>query len=216
MAITYPYAVTALADLLRIESVTWDIQRNDELSGVGDGRVWQAEMSDPLWTADVRLAINYHNPLKQVAALIRKLHGAQESFFLFDPTSPYPQADPTGAIIGSSSVQIHSVGSGRSTLRLKGLPAAYILTLGDKMQITFGTTQTYFAEVSETVTADGSGITAEFAVFPHVPLGVAANDAVNLKKPACKGFIMPGSHNPGTSQNLFTSGAGFTFVERRR
>lgn len=212
----YPYAVASLADRLSISSVLWDIRRNDELSGIADGRVWQAEHSDPLWTADVKLVLNEHDAAKQIAALIRKLHGAQESFFLFDPVSPYPQADPDGSIVGASTVQVHSVGTDRHTIRLKGLPASYVLTIGDKAQITFATTYTYFCEVSETVTADGSGVTAEFEVFPHVPVGVAANDAVNLKKPACKGFIMPGSHSPGTAVGPFTTDAGFRFMERRR
>ncbi len=96
MAITYPYPVSFLADRLNIESVMWDIKRNDELSGSGDGRVWQAELAPPLWTADVKLNIGRNASLKQIAALIRKLQGAQEQFFLFDPLSKFPQAYPDG------------------------------------------------------------------------------------------------------------------------
>ena len=57
-----------LSDLLCIDSVTWDVQRNDELSGSGDGRVWQAELAPPLWTADIAININYHHQIKQLAA----------------------------------------------------------------------------------------------------------------------------------------------------
>lgn len=214
MAITYPYAVATLADRLAIESVTWDIARSDEISGTGNGDVWQAELADPKWTADVKLTINEHDGAKQIAALIRKLHGAQESFFLFDPLSPYPQSDPDGSILGASTVQVHT--GGTNTIRLKGLPAGYVLTLGDKLQIVFSSTQHYFGEFSETITADGSGVTAAVEVFPHLPSGIAADDAVTLVKPACKGFIVPGSHNPGTGQGPLTNGAGFKFMERRR
>lgn len=215
MALTRPYPVSVLADRLKISSVTWDANRNDELSGTGDARVWQAELAAPLWTADVKLTIGYHDEVKQVAALIRKLYGAQESFYLFDPTSQYPQSDPTGSIIDSSDVKVQAVSTGRAKLRLYGVPAGYVLTLGDKFQVTTAS-RYYFAEVSETVTADGSGITPEFEVFPHVPLSVGANDAVNLKKPACLMFIMPGSFNPGTASGLITDGASFKAMERRR
>ena len=219
MAITYPYALTAFADLLNIESVTWGIRRNDELSGSGDGRIWQAELADPLWTGEVKLVNRPHHELKQIAALVRKLHGSQESLYLYDPLSKYPYADPDGSILGASTVQVHTVGAQFRTLRLKGLPASYVLTLGDKGQIAFSSApvQNYFFEVSENITADGSGITAAFEVFPHVPTGVVANDAVTLAKPACKVFIMPESHNPGAAMTgLFTEGAGFMAMERRR
>src|SRR4051812_13620834 len=109
MTVTYPYPLPFLADLLSIESVTWDIQRNDELSGSGDGRVWQAELAPPLWTGNVSLNIGYHNDLKQIAAKIRKLHGAQNSFFLCDPLSEYPQLDPDGSILGASVVRVGAI-----------------------------------------------------------------------------------------------------------
>jgi len=218
MAIAYPYAVAFLADVLPIRSVTWDIQRSDELSGLGDGRVWQAELADPLWTAAVRLDADRHDAMKQIAARIRRLHGAQESFFLFDPLSLYPQADPKGVILGASAVEVHSKGADNQSLRLKGLPAGYVLTIGDKGQVTYSSApaRNFFFECSETVVADGDGITPEFAIFPFIPAGVAADDPVNLVKPACKGFIMPGSHNPGTARGSMTDAAAFTFMERRR
>lgn len=218
MALTYPYGLAVLADILPIRSATWDIRRADELSGSGDGRVWQAELADPLWTATVTLAPRRHGEMKRIAALIRKLHGAQEAFWLTDPLSPYPQADPDGSVLGAATVQVHSVGSERRTLRLKGLPAGYQLTLGDKGQIAFSSdpAETFFFEFSESSAADGSGITAEAEVFPFVPAGVAADDAATLAKPACKMFVMPGSHNPGRAGRLLTDGQSFTAMERRR
>jgi hypothetical protein len=218
MAITYPYALSALADRLNIESVTWDIQRNDELSGTGDGRVWQAELAPPLWTADVKLNIGYHDDLKQIAARVRKLHGAQELFWLYDPLSKYPQADPDGSILGASTVRVNSIGTGGRTISLKGLPAGYVLTLADKLQIAYATSpvRNAFLEVSDDiVSASGSGVTGLFEVFPNAPTGVAANDVVTLVKPACKVFISPGTANPGSGAGLMTSGAGFKVIEKR-
>ena len=110
MAVSYPYSLPAFADLLKISSIVWDIQRNDELSGSGDGRVWQAELAPPLWTGTVTISDMYNAEAKQIAARIRKLHGAQEALFLYDPLSKYPQADPDGTKLGSAAVSVAALG----------------------------------------------------------------------------------------------------------
>jgi hypothetical protein len=217
MPVSYPYSLTDFADKLNVLSVVWDIQRNDELSGSGDGRVWQAELAPPLWIGTVALQRGGNDAMKQIAALMRKLHGSQEALFLYDPLSKYPQSDPAGALLGASNVQVNSVAADRANLSLKGLPAGYVLTLGDKMQITYGSSPTRYAflEVSETVTASEAGVTPLFGVFPHVPAGVGINANVGLLRPACKCIIMPGSHNPGTSGAMGTEGATFRVVQKK-
>lgn len=217
MAVTYPYPLSRLNDVLAIDSVVWDIQRNDEMSGSGDGRVWPAELAPPLWTGAVTLTTGYHAALKQVAAIIRKLHGAQEALFLCDPLSLYPQYDPAGTILGANVVTIGSIASNRSSLSLVGLPANYHITVGDKMSIAYGSAPTRYAfiEASETIIANGSGVTAQIGVFPFVPSGIVADAVVDLKKPACKCIIVPGSHNPGTAKGVFTQGAGFKVIQKK-
>ena len=214
MAISYPYALPAFADLLKISSIVWDIQRNDELSGSGDGRVWQAELAPPLWTGTVTLADMYNDEAKQVAARIRKLHGAQEALFLHDPLSKYPQADPDGTKLGAAGVSIGALGTDNASMSLKGLPAAYKLTIGDKMQIAYGGRYA-FLEVSETVAASSTGVTPTFGVFPHLPTGIAADMGVELLRPACKCVVMPGSHNPGTASGPITTGATFKIIQKK-
>lgn len=218
MTYSYPLSLAALADLFEIETVVWDIQRNDELSGTGDGRVWQAELASPLWTAEVTLASNRHHVVKQIAARVRKLYGAQESFMLYDPLSMFPHADRNGSILAGSTVTVKAIGENRKSLSLQGLPGGYVLTPGDKMQVTYSSEPAlnFFCEVSEDVVADEDGDTAAFEIFPHIPAGVAADDAVVLARPACKVFILPNSFKPGTARGANTEGASFKAVERRR
>jgi hypothetical protein len=149
--------------------------------------------------------------------MIRKLHGAQEAMMLYDPLSKYPQYDPTGSILGSSVVTIGAIAANRSSLSLSGLPANYRITVADKMSIAYssGPTRFAFLEASETITANGSGVTGQIAVFPFVPTGVAADAGVTLKKPACKCIVLPGSHNPGTASELFTEGATFKVIQKK-
>ena len=214
MAVSYPYSLPDFADLLKISGVVWDIQRNDEFSGSGDGRVWQAELAPPLWTGTVTLSDMYNDEAKQIAARIRKLHGAQEALFLYDPLSKYPQADPDGTKLGSAGVSIAALGADNASISLKGLPAGYKLTIGDKMQIAYGD-RFAFLEVSETVAANAAGVTPVFGVFPHLPTGIVANLGVALLRPACKCIVMPGSHNPGTASGPITTGATFKIIQKK-
>ncbi|NTH50938.1 hypothetical protein G6L09_08120 [Agrobacterium rhizogenes] len=202
-----------LADRLKIESVTWSVQRNDELSGSGDGRLWQAELAPPLWTAEIKLAADYAANAEGVAALIRSLRGAQDPFLLYNPMRRHPIADPFGTILGSASVSINSLGSSTNELSLKGLPAGYALTVGDKLQIMAPKTQ--FVEIVDTIAASGSGVTSVFRVFPALRAGTAVNMAVQLVNPACAMVISTGSHNPGTTTGNITTGASFKAIEKR-
>lgn len=212
MAVSYPYALPVLADRLKLQKVSWTIQRNDELSGDGDGRVWQAELAPPLWTATVELCEMDLDLAEAVAALIRKLHGAQESFLLYNPARKYPTIDPTGTILGSAYVTVAATGG--NTISLTGLPAGYVISLGDKMSIAYAGSRVAFLEASETVAADGAGTTGPIEVFPHVPVGIQAGQAVTLIRPACKCFILPNTHNPGSASKMSVTGASFKALQR--
>lgn len=217
MTVSYPYSLASFADRLRISTVVWDVQRNDELSGLGSGQIIAAELAPPLWIGTVTMMMLTNDAAKQIAALVRKLHGSQEAFFLYDPISKYPQADRDGSMLGGNVVQVASIGGNRDAFSLKGLPAGYILLPGDKVQITYGTSPTRYAflEVSEDAVANGSGITPQFGVFPHIPTGISVDAIAVLAKPACRCIIVPGSHNPGTARKTQTEGAGFKVIQKK-
>lgn len=219
MTVTYPYSLAFLAEILPISAVTWSIKRNDRVSGQGSGRVWQAEMAPPLWTAKVELdEAVYIRDAEQIAARIRKLHGAQESFFLYNPALQYPRSDPKGLVLGNRVVTIAAIGSDRASFSLTGLPAGYQLTDGDKMSLTYGASPTSygFFEVSEPAISNSQGATNVFGIFPHLPAGVAVGARVTLAKPACLVFIQPESHNPGRANRGLQGGAGFDAMQRKR
>lgn len=217
MAVTYPYALSVLADRLRIATVSWHIKRNDELSGIGSGQVWQAELASPLWMADIALAPVKGAAAEQVAALVRKLHGSQEQFLLYHPCMRFPQADPTGAVLGAATVQINSISANRDAISLKGLPAGYTLTLADKMSVAYGSSPVRYAflEASENAVANGSGVTPEFAIFPHVPAALAANLTVVLKNPSCKMFIPPDGFSAPSHSAHWASGMTIRALQKK-
>lgn len=91
-------------DLLRFMPMRWEIQRNDELSGVGSGVVYQAELAPPLWTATVTLRPVRLTEANQASALINSLQGALEPFMFRDPFICGPRLDPDGAILSGGGV----------------------------------------------------------------------------------------------------------------
>lgn len=212
-----PLSLAIINDVLPIATVEWDIQRNDELSGDGSGDVWQAELADPLWRAVITLGRGLHQELKTVAARIRSLEGAKYAFLLNDPISLYPANDPDGLILGNSAVTIRATGN-RYLAQMTGLPANYVLTEGDKMQMIYGTVDApryAFVEVSRGIQASAGGL-ADVQVFPRLPMTLANGTAVTLKRPACAMIIPPTTHKPGTARRSVTEGAGFTVLQKKR
>lgn len=208
--------LSEIFELLPIASVEWTIQRNDAVDITGAGEMFQMDLADVLWTAPVTLGAGLHNELKQAAALIRSLRGAQQPFLMCDPTSLWPQADPGGLILGASSVQVRTIGLSRGVIHVGGLPAGYVLRPGDKLQLTYGNPTRYaFHEVSRPADANSAG-NMDAAVFPWLPLDLAAGAAVTLIRPACPVVIAKDSHRPGTARRSVTENASFTVIQRRR
>lgn len=192
MTASFPLAQSALADLLRIRSVTWNLQRFVETSGIEEDDL-EAELRSPRWLAEVESVPMTNAEANQLHARFLLLDGGQQAFYLHNPLAPYPQSDPDGSIVGSSTVQIHTVGGDNKTLRMKGLPVGYVLTIGDYIAVTYNSGRRGFYIVCETVTADGGGITPSFEVRAYLRPGTAVNDAVDLTKPAAKVKLVDGT-----------------------
>lgn len=85
-------------DRLKLMPMRWDIQRNDELSGTGEGVVYQAELAPPLWRADITIRPVRLTEAQAISALVRGLDGALEPFLFRDPYICGPRLDPAGTI----------------------------------------------------------------------------------------------------------------------
>lgn len=206
-----------LSDILCIESVVWDIQRNDELSGTGDGRIWQAELAPPLWIATINVNVNYHDEIKAIAARIRSLGGAREPFLLSDPLSKAPLFDRDGSIAGSAEPTLESFNNTGYNIAVDGFPAGFKLTWGDKFHIRYGAdNDSYsFHEIVGEYTADTTGSFTNVEIFPHIPANITAGMRMYFYKPSAKMIIYPDSFNPGTAAGVFTTGLTFKAIQKR-
>jgi hypothetical protein len=193
VTLSFPLALADLADLLPVAAVSWNELRQDATSVLGSGEWLTHELGSPLHEAEVRTARLPHARAEQLRARLRALDGGAH-FYLSNPTMLYPQADPGGAILGSASVVIASIHANRKALTLSGLPAGYVITMGDYLHADYGTpSRRALLQAAEGAIANGSGVTPELEVRPQLRPGINAGLAVTLKKPAAKVKIMPGS-----------------------
>lgn len=215
MAITFPRPLSEFIETLKIQSIEWDIRRNDQFSGLGNGQILSANVAPPLWNGSVRLALMSYDEYTKIRARIATLDGSMNSFHVYGPPRLYPQSDPDGSILGASVVTIDTLGSDNKSLRLTGLPAGYQLTEGDLFSYTFssGTYQAMHM-ICEDAIANGSGLTPFFEIRPHLFPDVTVGTGVTLIKPTAKAIIVPNSLRLGSISGQSVNGAAFDVIQR--
>lgn len=133
-------------------------------------------------------------PLARVAAseLEAKLLSLQNGGQLFegyDPAQPYPAHSKTATLAG---VTVNDIRADRLALRIKGLPASFVLTGGDWLSIDDGT-NLHLVRYVETGTASGTGLSPWLEVRPGLRPSIAANHPVKLRFAPARFMVDPGS-----------------------
>lgn len=214
-AITFPLPLSAFADLLKIKSVTADIQRNDQIDGLENGQILASEIAPPLRKLTVNIAPLSYDEDSEISAIIESMDGSIQPFYMFVPPRLYPQSDPKGSLIAGHVITITNVNSDGKSLTLSGFPVGYKVTRGDFVSFNFGGAANLRAlhRAVQTVAADASG-NAIIEFRPHIHPGTATGTIVTLVKPALKAIMIPGTYNPGTVESQFVSGKSFQIIER--
>jgi len=219
MPITYPLSLAAFQDKARITVAEFYINNPRELGRTAGGSQLSASLGDSVWRGSFQTAAtNVRAQSAAMDALLSVLDRAGSSFLVYDPSKPYPADDPTGSILGASTVQVASLSSSDARLiSLKGLPASYQLRAGDLIGWTYGSSPTRYAlhRIVEDVQASGAGTTSSFEVTPFIEPGVAVDFGVTLVKPVMKAVLVadPGY---GMHQPVISTGKQFSFVQTQR
>ncbi len=201
MSLTFP--LTDLIDRMLVKTCEFDLDFNQDISLAGDGGLWVKDLAPPLWQAKLTSNELVHAKALQCQALYNAMGGSLQTFLAWNPLAPYPQADPSGTILGASTVKIHTVDSGMVLLRLKGLPVGYVVTLGDFLCFDYGAGPSRaFHQIAETAVADGTGVTPLFQIAPPLRTGAAADQIVTLKKPAALMRMRPKSFKIGNTSRM--------------
>lgn len=192
MSITYPLSLVNFIQKYRIAMITLDLNFQQELSQQASGGIINKDIGPALWSADITTGNLNDNDVEDVLSLLRILQRAQGTFLCTNMRRRYPKLDPTGSIVGSSTVLINGVAG--TSVSLKGLPASYTISLGDYFSVVYGSpSETLLFQAGETIVANGSGVTGSIEVSPAVPAAMAANNPVTIKQPVVQMTIAPGS-----------------------
>lgn len=195
-------------DQLKVASASFTPSYGQEYSGQANGAIRVRELRAMLWRATLKTADLSHDDALDLQALFLQLDGSNSTFYCYDPRRSGPRNDPAGTILGASTVQIHTVGGDNKSLRLKGLPAGYVLDR-DYLSFDYGPaspgpqSRALHQMIEGPVVADGSGITPSFEIRPHLREGAVADLEVTLVKPSAEMRLLPGSYQQSTS-GLFT------------
>lgn len=172
-------------------STDFDLLYRQEQSRSANGKTYSKDLGSPLWKATYQSRSLWPNELDYWRARLKALENGLQTFKAWPLSRAYPIAYPRGswptggAFSGSGLVSAIS----SKTLSLSGLPAGYIVSIGDYVQV--GTADLY--QALETVTANGSGITGVFEVRTFVWPTSLVGQTAKLVKPACVMAIVPDS-----------------------
>lgn len=200
MALAFPLAFADFMALIGLEDGSFTLQRNDQVSGLGNGQPLNAELASPLWKFDGQTVAMKNDDAEALAAIFELLEAPGRDFYVANPRKIGPREDKDGDILGSATPSIHSVASNNREARIKGLPSGYVLSRGDMVAVSYGPSESKRRDIlriaSAKVTADGDGITPliEFSTF--IRAGVAANDPVLLAPATMRAKLIPGSYRP--------------------
>lgn len=207
-----PQPLAFLSDRLGLTSVEFDILRRDELSGTGDGRIFQAQLAAPIWTVSLVLHEVDWPTSRGIDARIRALNGSSVPFLFADPTYRGPAKDPGGVVLAGAVVTVSAKSA--AGISLVGLPEGYQLVAGDRMSIAYGTDRLYLGEVYDDRAA-GETVMAEVPVFPALPMGLEVGAVVTLVRPVLKVIVPPKGHTPFVMRpGFYAQGSTLSLVQK--
>lgn len=199
MTISFP--LTTLLSATDFQDQTFQPVSRQELSRQANGRTIGKDFGSAIWLANYTTKPIFNDDALAYEAALDSLDGVVQTFEAYDLRRPYPRVYLTGA--GANDGVLASVNANNKALALSGLVAGQIVSAGDYLSFVYGSSRALH-RVVETVTANGSGVTAQFEVRPHVRAGYSISAAVTLKSPRGVFMLMPGSVVPKASGGQHT------------
>lgn len=153
-----------------------------ELSRTAGGQTLGKDLGPAMWFADFVTKPLPNDDAVTFEAKLNSLDGVVQTFELADLRRLYPKGYPTGS--GANDGALLSVNANNKALALSGLIAGQVINIGDFLSFTYGSSRALHQAV-ESVTANGSGVTAQFEVRPHIRTGwtLSPSTTVKLKNP---------------------------------
>lgn len=201
MTLAANLSLASFADLIALETISFNLMFHQELSRAGS-ELLAADLAPGSWQFDATSVPYAHADAKLLLAIINSRKGALQTFLFSDKSKLYPVADPTGSIFGAATPVVGTI-TDRSTVAFTGFPAGYVVTAGDYFQILYDTSRYYLGQFTETKTASGGGAISATTVTPTLPDLIVGGEAVTVIKPAAK-FRITQAHIETTNAVIST------------
>lgn len=213
MPIAYPLSAADWFGVLPIAGMTLDPIESvvTDLSGAGEPIT--DDVAPMLWKGAVTLGRMLSQEAAHASVMMDLLRPAGALFWAFDSRRPAPAADPDGLVLGTSVPTIQALPAGNRELALAGLPAGYVLTMGDLLGFAIGGRAMLHRVAEPLVRADAAGVTPAFQLSTLIQPGAVIGTPVQLIRPAIACMRVPGSVVTGDTRNRITEGFTFQFSQ---
>lgn len=199
MAITFPRTdIMTMVDY-SADTAPPQLVTRQEFSRQGSGRTIGKDFGSALWLVNYVTAPLLNDDASAFEAVLDTLDGVVNTFEACDLRKTMPRLYPTGA--GANNGVLLSVNANNKALALSGLAAGQVVSVGDYLSFTYGSARALH-RVAEAVTANGSGVTVQFEVRPHIRPGFTLTNAVTLKNPRGIFTLVPGSVSSKPSNDV--------------
>ena len=129
---------------------------------------------------------------------------------------PGPIADRDHSLLGAAVPKIATLDSNNREMTVKGLPAGYVISQGDLLGFTYGTSPIRYAfhRVVTGGIANGLGITPDIEVIPFIRPGAQVNAVLTLGDPVLKAKLTNAEY--GNSRSIISEGGSMSWTQTLR
>lgn len=195
----------------------FELRYRQEQSRTAGGRTLVKDMGSPLWQLAAQTKVLRPNELDYWRARLAALENGLKTFWGYPLSRTYPISYPKGSwptagAFDGVSASLASINANRRAVAVGDLPAGFKLSVGDFISIDGDLHQ-----AMEAATANGSGLTPQFEIRPHLwpdmAIGFPA-PVVSVYRPACLMAVVPGSISADAGLNGWGS-VSFQAIEAR-
>lgn len=211
MPLADPLPLSEFHELLGIANVSFEVQERSYLQETEQGAVITGSYGDPLWGGAVQtVALRQDRGATSSTARLNMLKSGHK-FLMFPPQQPFPQSDPQGTTL-TGTVTVVAISADRREINLTGLPANFVVTMGDFISFEHAG-RYYFFQVMTGGTAGGGGALTDIEVFPPISDAVVAPLTANMRYPYLRAALVPQTARGPQYANIMGSGASYRWVQ---
>ncbi len=211
MSLSFPLAMPTDG----IAAQTFQIARVDYASPEVGGAIGAVAAGFPRWRMNLQLGDMSQDAGDAWRAFLDSLDGAARTFYAHDVLRPYPAAYPGGfggmtraaggGFPSDGKVGAWSLAGDRDELLMSGLPANFVLKVGDLIGFRWGTSKRTIVRVTQAHTGDGSGW-LQVPIRPALPTLVPPEAEVYFERPALVMRISTTETSVGAEDTYSTAG----------